>query len=344
MKNEEIKEEGAPSSTLLELQDKFDNIFELANLEKGDPGKEEGTNVPLLKSVSFKCIVTMDVPVQEWILSPLIAKQGLVMLYAYRGIGKTFVSLGIAYAASVGGSFLKWKATRPHKVLFIDGEMPLFAIQERLRDMAKANQGILPERENFHLITPDLQERGIPSLHTKEGQEALEPFIEEVDLVVIDNISTLCRGGKENEADSWLPIQEWALSLRRRNVSVLFVHHSGKQEQQRGTSRREDVLDTVISLKRPSNYKSREGARFEVHYEKTRYIFGEEAEPFEAQLEISDDGKSHWKVTDVKDELFDEIIQLTKKGRSQREIAQELGKGNGTIHRLQTKAKEQGLI
>ena len=54
--------------------------------------------------------------------------------------------------------------------------------------------------------------------------------------------------------------------LRRRGVSVLIVHHAGKGGEQRGTSRREDVLDTSISLRRPSDYLPTEGARFEVHY------------------------------------------------------------------------------
>ena len=32
------------------------------------------------------------------------------MLYAYRGIGKTYIALGIAAAVSSGGLFLRWAA------------------------------------------------------------------------------------------------------------------------------------------------------------------------------------------------------------------------------------------
>jgi putative DNA primase/helicase len=35
---------------------------------------------------------------------------------------------------------------------------------------------------------------------------------------------------------------------------LLIVHHTGKGGEQRGTSRREDVLDTSISLRRPADY------------------------------------------------------------------------------------------
>jgi putative DNA primase/helicase len=89
----------------------------------------------------------------------------------------------------------------------------------------------------------------------------------------------LCRGGKENESESWAPIQEWILSLRRRGISVLFVHHAGKGGAQRGTSKREDVLDTVIVLRHPDNYSPSDGARFEVHLDKARGVYGEQAQP-----------------------------------------------------------------
>ena len=59
--------------------------------------------------------------------------------------------------------------------------------------------------------------------------------------MVIDNLSTLCRYGRENESESWGPVQEWILGLRRRGLSVLLVHHAGKGGTQRGTSRREAV-------------------------------------------------------------------------------------------------------
>lgn len=103
-------------------------------------------------------------------------------------------------------------------------------------------------------------------------------------LIVLDNLATLCRHGRANDEESFLPVQEWLLKLRRRGISVLLVHHASKNGSQRGTSSKEDTLDTVIQLKRPSDYETDQGARFEVHLTKARGIFGEDAEPFEAQL------------------------------------------------------------
>ena len=72
----------------------------------------------------------------------------------------------------------------------------------------------------------------------------------------------------------------------RRGVSVLLVHHAGTNGRQRGTSRREDALDTVIALRRQEDYSPEQGARFEIHFEKLRSrVDSAGATPFEARLE-----------------------------------------------------------
>lgn len=51
-----------------------------------------------------------NIPPLKDILSPIIKEQGLSMIFAARGIGKTHVALGIGIAIASGGEFLKWKA------------------------------------------------------------------------------------------------------------------------------------------------------------------------------------------------------------------------------------------
>ncbi|UQZ88834.1 hypothetical protein C4J81_06325 [Deltaproteobacteria bacterium Smac51] len=70
----------------------------------------------------------------------------------------------------------------------------------------------------------------------------------------------------------------------------MIVHHAGKNGDQRGTSAKEDIMDTVINLRRAKDYQTEEGARFEVHLTKARGVSGPEARPFEAQLR--DDGEA----------------------------------------------------
>ncbi len=303
--------------------------------------KADGAGSPLCV-VSIRDFLSMEFPARENILAPWLNTQGLAMVHGIRGLGKTFFVIGVSVAVTSGGSFLKWKANKPCGVLHLDGEMPAVALQERYCQFVVSND--LETTAPLKIITPDLQELGMPDLSCNTGREALEPHLEGVSLVIVDNISTLCKGGRENEAESWLPIQEWALRLRTRGISVLFVHHAGKAGQQRGTSRREDVLDTVISLKRPADYEPDDGARFDVHFEKARGIYGDDVKPFEAMLITGIDGKQRWVTKDLEESTTEKVVKLLSEGMSQNEIAEELKISKGTVSKHKQKAKDRKLL
>jgi transposase len=59
------------------------------------------------------------------LLSPVLPEKSLAMLFAPRGIGKSWLGLSIGVAVASGGSLLKWEAPAPRRVLVADGEMPL---------------------------------------------------------------------------------------------------------------------------------------------------------------------------------------------------------------------------
>jgi putative DNA primase/helicase len=146
---------------------------------------------------------------------------------------------------------------------------------------------------------------------------------------------------RDNDAESWGPIQEWLLKLRRRGISVFVVHHAGKGGQQRGTSRREDVLDTSISLRRPADYAPAEGARFEVHLEKARGLYGDAAKPFEAKLETSE-GIAVWTTRELDDVNRARVQALLDDGLSVRDIADETGIPKSTVHRIKKAIQTAG--
>ena len=211
--------------------------------------RTNGAAPPKRKLLALNLVefLSREIPPREMLLSPILPTQGLMMLYSWRGIGKTLTAIGIAYAVASGGKFLRWEAPRPRRVLCLDGEMPAGVMQERFAATAAASAAEPPSPDLLRIITPDVQSEIMPNLATPEGREAVEEWLcDGVDLLVIDNISTLCRVGKENESESWEPIQTWLLELRRRGIAVLLVHHAGKGGAQRGTSRREDILDTVL--------------------------------------------------------------------------------------------------
>lgn len=306
--------------------------------EEKTPSEEQ----PRIKVVEALDFMALKFPPRENILTPWLPQQGLAMVYAGRGIGKTHFSLGVAYAVSSGGTFMPWKANRPRGVLFLDGEMPGAVLQERIARIAASND--LEPAAPFRILTPDLQPSGMLDLSRLADQRELLPHLDGVDLIIVDNIATLCRSGRENEGESWLPVQEWALQQRAAGRSVLFIHHAGKGGGQRGSSRKEDVLDTVINLRHPGDYSPDQGATFEVHFEKARGIYGEDTKPFEAQLTTRPDGLQAWTVKALEESTAEKVAALLNEGIPQHEIAEILGIAKGTVSKAKKKAQDQGLL
>ena len=285
-----------------------------------------------------------DLPAREEILSPWLLSQSLNMVYSWRGVGKTHCSLGIAFAIASGTSFLGWKAAKARKVLFIDGEMPGVALQTRLAAIVAASDD-QPAPGMLRILTPDLQSGPMPDLATQAGQEAINDILEDVEVIVLDNLSCLARGcGRENQSETWLVVAQWALCMRAQGRSVLFLHHAGKDGQQRGTSKREDLLDCVISLKRPVDYNPADGAVFEIHYEKSRAMFGKDTDPIEAKLTTDANGLQAWTMRPVSSSNFDRVVSLANEGLSQVEISTELELSRSAISRAVRKGVEEGKI
>jgi putative DNA primase/helicase len=283
--------------------------------------------------------LSMDFPARPKLLAPWLPAQGLAMIYAPRGIGKTYLGLSIGLTIAGGGSLLGWRSPAAASVVYIDGEMPAVDVQERLASLVKGQDGA-SELESFHLINPDLnREKGMPDLSTVEGQQRVDAALpDDTRLIIVDNLSSLV-SGDENDGTVWKPIQDWTLKHRAAGRSMILIHHSGKKGSQRGTSRREDVLDTVIALRRPARYSPSQGARFEVHFEKCRGIYGDDTRPFEAQLQKNEFGAISWLKVALTNKTKT-IAELLKKGLNQTEVAREMGMNKSSISRYVKKIRE----
>lgn len=88
------------------------------------------------------------------------------MIYANRGVGKTYFALNCAYALASSKEFLKYSSEKQVPVMYIDGKMQAPLLIDRLKCIAGNNLNDLP----IEIITPDLQSnRGMPDLSTIEG-------------------------------------------------------------------------------------------------------------------------------------------------------------------------------
>ena len=109
-----------------------------------------------------------------------------------------------------------------------------------------------------------------------------------------------------------------------------------------------DVLDTVISLKRPKDYIQEEGARIEFHFEKSRSLLGEEVKPFEARLESKTNKEGlkllNWTWKSLKDSTYESVLRLANEGLDNWEIAQDLDIHKSTVSRYVQSGKGKGAI
>jgi putative DNA primase/helicase len=126
--------------------------------------------------------------------------------------------------------------------------------------------------------------------------------------------------------------------LRRIKTAVLIVHHANKRGGQRGTSRREDLVDLLMAIRRPADYRSSEGARFELHFEKTRQLYGAAIDPIEARLAIRIDGLAQWSWTKAEAHEVDRVAALLRQGLNPNQIASELGISKSKAYRLRDQA------
>ncbi|MHA1575145.1 MAG: AAA family ATPase [Alphaproteobacteria bacterium] len=326
VKTKSIKHVEIPDGVFPKKWDLADSIPDGANVNEmlKNAVSLNPLDIGAIVGLSQTELLEMEIPPRKYLLENLISEKSLNMVFAERGIGKTWFAMTLAYTISTGGSFLKWQAMTSSKVLYLDGEMPLKTIQERLRAISKNN----PQNENLKILSSDYHPFGLPRIATLEAEELFEEYIAWADVIVLDNLATLYPSTKQNDVEGWLPIQEWLLSLRRRGKSALLVHHSGKNGQQRGSSAKEDILDLSLMLKRPDDYNKKDGAVFEVHFSKARGLFGEDAEPF-----IASYFNDKWQMREIENKTV-LAHKLQGEGLPQRVIAEKIGSSLSSVNRM----------
>ena len=250
--------------------------------------------------VAVEDFVVQTFPPRPKILAPWLARGSLNMLHAQRGHGKTNLALSVAHAVACGLDFLGWQCEHPGRVLYIDGELPGHLLQSRVSRLLP-----VPPKGDLIVLAADhfyTRKRTPPDFGTEEGREYLDRIVRtfKPDLIILDAIATLIRsGGLENEAESWRPVEAWLMRLRSDGRAVILLHHEGKGGSPRGSSKREDVLDTILKIKElkdddlDDDDAARNKGRFEISYPKHRDFFGKEAEPIIATLDTTS-GAAVW--------------------------------------------------
>lgn len=283
----------------------------------------------------------------EALLAPWLCKGDLWLVYSGPGIGKTFFSLNVAYAVASGGDFLCWEANQPKKVLYIDGEMSAWDMQQRLRGIVSAakrdGKGEVDRAlENFRGYAATFQDVGtpFPDFSEEEGRMTLLEMARGMDLVVIDNLTTTMRYSDPDKAMDWTPMQDTLVELRKQDIAVLIVHHTNKSGDQTGTKAKEAILNGMMKLERPLDYSPVDGASFFIHWMKNRGLSGADIAPIRANLQEDRGGLPKWKHKILYQTRVHELMMLARSGNyaTQAELASAMDVSTGRISQLKSEA------
>jgi hypothetical protein len=215
----------------------------------------------------------MDIPVREYVVEPFLPMMAAMMIFAWRGLGKTWLAMELALSVALGKPFLGYKVPYARNVLYVDGETILRELRDRLLFLCPH----LPSNL-FLLSSEQLCRAGMPLvINQLDTQRRIDELLREMlerkeypQLIIFDNLSALTYGLDENDNTAQDSLLRWIIHLRHRGISVVLIHHSNKDGDQRGASRREDVLDTSIGLFPPIQPDPQAGAQFTLEFTKTR--------------------------------------------------------------------------
>jgi RecA-family ATPase len=323
----------------------------VASSETTDPGKADATNIRRSpwRSLTLAELEAIEIPERELIVSPLLGRQETAFLYGPKGHGKTWVGLGTAIcgAAGNGARFLNFSAPGPGGLqLYVDGEMLARDMRLRAREICRTAK--LNPRDNLRIWTPDAQPNDSPRLNlfTEDGRQALENHIADiedetgrrVETVTLDNLRSLFPGWTENDAESFMPIGLWTISLRAKKRSVVLLHHSNKTGEYSGNTAIVTHVHSITRVSHPKDWTADMGAFFEITYEWSR-ARPEDTENFTARLE-----EDSWTVEST-GTAADELIRiLITQGAKPPAIAEQIGKSRQHVHRAIARLRKNGRL
>jgi hypothetical protein len=279
--------------------------------------------------VSYGELQALQMPKRETYLEWLM-ERSLVMVYGPRGVGKTMALLGLSVSLTTGQPFLKWPIDRTTGVLYVEGEMPVDELRDRARLMAGGTEpaclAFLPSELAHTRLGRDVT---LTTCDTRKEIEAILQARPALRVLILDNISCLFPGISEDKKQDWEPINQWLIRLRHMGLTVILGHHAGKGGHQRGTSGREDSLNTTIALSFPPGYRPEDGCHFFLRFEKSRGLKG----PAVEGLDVRFDEHTGWTQTALEEVRTERLKLMLADGVPPRIIAEELGVSASYVYR-----------
>lgn len=206
--------------------------------------KRKSSGQPTLRIKTVRDILS-EQP-RKFLVEQVIPEQGLGVLWAQSGNGKTFAALDLAYAVARG---VDWHghAVIQGSVLYVSLEGWL---QPRIQAHLDYNNVEAQELKAFCCVEHSID-------MTKGGASLLlnaihTAGIRNLKLIVIDTLNRAMPGGNENASEDMGRMIGAATKLiESTGAALMFIHHCGKQESQgsRGHSSLKAATDFELSIK-----------------------------------------------------------------------------------------------
>jgi len=300
-------------------------------------------------------------PVPKRLFDNFWAEGELTILFADTGAGKSALAVQIANSVCSGQPITGFELEAPQQsVVYFDFELTEMQLQRRYAEEHREGSGIWYENHfRFHESFLRVEINGAAAVFdaTREWETLLIREIErQVEIagstvIVLDNITYLTR-----EADKGkfaLPLMQRLNDLKKENLlSILVLAHTPKRDESRPISLNDlagskilaNFADSVFAIGKSQKDKNLRylkqlkarstdivhdfynvavcGFEKEHNYLGFRYIETEEESEHLAIMSTSD-----------RSQLVDRVKILTSQGKSQREIASELGIALGTVNK-----------
>jgi len=178
-------------------------------------------------------------------------------------------------------------------------------------------------------------------------QEAITGLMlkEERNFLVLDNLSCLASGVDENKGLAYEPIAAWLLELRRRKITVIMVHHAGREGFMRGHSKREDAASWILEL-RDAKDEGQPGARFVSHFAKPSRNTGQHLPDLLWHFTTDEaQGRTEIHCEPAEESEYDAMLRHIADGvETVTDLAELMGKGKGTISKWVKRAESANRL
>ena len=299
---------------------------------------------------------------REHLISPWLRQGESAMVFAAPGVGKSLLALSMALAVAGGGVLLDtWQTGgKPRKVLYIDGEMALDDIGERARILMPSAGG------NLEAVTGNLQimarqQQEAHSWFVDLSEERSQEFViskavdDGIELVILDNLSTLATIEDENLASAFNSTNMFLLKMKQAGIACLLVHHTAKaSDNYRGSSKLATSFDVMIGLKGVNCLREGESCdttRFILSFTKYR---GKKDESVSRELEVSLERKEDkggnelykWRSETSTDPRLLAALELLRSEEytTDKDIAAAVGMSRVEMSRMKKAAIERGMV